>query len=662
MSRDAFYITTAIDYVNAEPHMGHAYEKVGADAMARYQRLRGRRVRYTIGTDEHGQKVAESAAARGLSPQAHVDSIAGRFQEAWRQLEISNDDFIRTTEKRHHASVAELFRRVQLAGDLYLGDYVGWYCKSDETFWPEGKLVEGNCPTCNRPVQKITERNWFFKLSRYTEPLKRHFEVNPEFVLPVGRRQEMLNILEEGLEDLSISRSTFDWGIPFPGAPGHVVYVWFDALINYITSVGFPADEASFGTFWPADYHVIGKDIAKFHTIIWPAMLLAAGLPLPRHVFIHGFVMTPTGKMSKSVGNVIAPGEMAGKYGADALRYTLLREIAWGQDGVISEEILVNRYNRDLANDLGNLLHRIATIVEKHFGGVLPPVSEADAGPLEAELRAAARKAATDAAAGYDVFSFHQALEGAWGLVRAANQYVDRTEPWKWAAGKAGDGKKDALAPDAPTARRRLGTILTLGADALRQAATMLFPVIPGTCQRIRDALGAAGPVVWDSEGLLAGSLAGCRVVRGEPLFPRIEPQSKAEVAVPVKPAAAAKSASARAALAAPPAELAYDDFMKADLRVAKVLEASRVPNADKLLQLKLSLGDGQERQVVAGIAQSYAPEALVGLQVVLVANLKPAKIRGIESHGMILAATDGDGKHRVVTPDGPAPAGGRVK
>ncbi|MBI4868234.1 MAG: methionine--tRNA ligase [Candidatus Wallbacteria bacterium] len=463
MSRDAFYITTAIDYVNAEPHMGHAYEKVGADAMARYQRLRGKDVRFTIGTDEHGQKVAESAAALGLEPQQHVDRIAGRFQEAWKQLEISHDDFIRTTQPRHHKSVAELFTRVQSAGDLYLGDYVGWYCKFEETFWPETKLEQGNCPTCNRPVQKITERNWFFKLSKYTEPLKRHFQSNPEFILPVARRQEMMNILEEGLEDLSISRSTFQWGIPFPGHPGHVVYVWFDALINYITSAGFPDDAPSLARYWPADYHVIGKDIAKFHTIIWPAMLLSAGLPLPAHVFIHGFVLTPTGKMSKSLGNVIAPGEMAGKYGADALRYTLLREIAWGQDGVVSEEILVNRYNRDLANDLGNLLHRIGTQIQKHFGGVVPPVAEGSSGPLESELQQASCEASRAAAAGYEAFAFHQALEGAWGLVRAANQYVDRAEPWKWAAGKWGDGLRLETPPAAEQARARLGTVLSVG-------------------------------------------------------------------------------------------------------------------------------------------------------------------------------------------------------
>lgn len=664
MSRNAFYITTAIDYVNAEPHMGHAYEKVGADAMARYQRLRGRDVQFTIGTDEHGQKVAEAAQAAGITPQAHCDKVSARFVDAWRQLELSHDDFIRTTEPRHHLSVTELFRRIAAAGDLYEGDYIGWYCKFEETFWPESKLVEGKCPTCHRAVEQVAERNWFFRMSKFTQPLLAHFEAHPDFILPVSRRPEMLNIVQEGLEDLSISRANVKWGIPLPSDPAHVVYVWFDALTNYITSVGFPADQARFDAFWPADYHVIGKDIAKFHTIIWPAMLLSAGLPLPKHVFIHGFVLTPTGKMSKSLGNVIAPGEIAARYGADALRYTLLREIAWGQDGVMSEEILQNRYNRDLANDLGNLLHRVTNLVEKHFQGVVP--ASAEPGPFEAELSEAATRAAAAAAAGYDDFAFHQALEGAWGLVRAANQYVDKSEPWKWAAGKAGDGDRSGAVPTPEQAHGRLATILAHGADALRHAATMLAPVIPASSVRIREALGLDGSFQWDSSPTLGAGVVGRKVTKGQPLFPRLELD-----AAPASPAVSVPSAAAKApapaakapapAAAGPVAELAYADFMKADLRVAKVLTAEKVEKADKLLRLTVSLGE-ETRTLVAGIAQSYAPEALVGKTVVVVANLAPAKIRGIESRGMVLAATDAEGRHHVLSPDGEVEPGMKVK
>lgn len=670
MSRNAFYITTAIDYVNAEPHMGHAYEKVGADAMARYQRLRGRDVRFTIGTDEHGQKVAEAAQAAGITPQAHCDKVSGRFVEAWRQLEISHDDFVRTTEPRHHVSVAELFRRIAAAGDLYEGDYIGWYCKFEETFWPESKLVEGKCPTCHRPVEQVAERNYFFRMSKFTKPLLDHFEAHPDFILPVSRRPEMLNIVQEGLEDLSISRANVKWGIPLPSDPAHVVYVWFDALTNYITSVGFPSDQPRFDSFWPADYHVIGKDIAKFHTIIWPAMLLSAGLPLPKHVFIHGFVLTPTGKMSKSLGNAIAPGLLAERYGADALRYTLLREIAWGQDGVMSEEILQNRYNRDLANDLGNLLHRVTNLVEKHCQGVVPASTES--GPLEAELAEAATRAATAAAAGYDEFAFHQALEGAWGLVRAANQYVEKSEPWKWAAGKAGDGDRAGAAPTPERARARLETILAHGADALQLSATMLFPVIPAAAVKIRQALGLEGSFQWDSKPVLGAGVTGRTVTKGQPLFPRLDLEPTAAAVPAAAPATVTAPANAptaptiakattKAAAAAPAIELAYDDFMKADLRIAKVLTAEKVEKADKLLRLTVSLGE-ETRTLVAGIAQSYTPESLVGKTVVVVANLAPAKIRGVESRGMILAATDAEGRHHVVSPDGEVLPGAKVK
>ncbi len=654
MSKDAYYITTAIDYVNAEPHMGHAYEKIGADAMARFKRLQGRDVRFTVGTDEHGQKVAEAAEARGIDPMVHVDATSARFKEAWRELELSHDDFIRTTEERHRRSVEELFRRIEKSGDLFEGDYVGWYCKYDEAFWPETKLVGGNCPTCDRPVDQISERNMFFRLSRYTEPLRKYFDEHREFILPTTRRQEMLNILEEGLEDLSISRANLRWGIPLPGSD-HVLYVWFDALINYITSVGFPDDAEKFQRYWPASVHVIGKDIVKFHSIIWPAMLMSAGLPLPRHVFVHGFVLTPTGKMSKSVGNVIAPGDIARRYGADALRYGLLREISWGQDGIISEEILHNRYTRDLGNDLGNLLHRVLSMIGKHFDGVVPVIDPSTASSLDEELWRGASKARKTVSAAYEEMGFNLALDAAWGLVRAGNQYIDKTEPWKWAAGKLGDQREADETPDTDQARARLGTILASAAEALRQAAVLVAPAIPGAAGKIWHALGIDEPMTWaalDNEGAAAGKTT----VKGQPLFPRMDPPTPKEASSSALLSSEKKSGPKKADAG----EVSYDQFMKTELRVATITLAEKVEKADKLLRIELSLGE-ETRQVVAGIAQSYDPSRLIGMKVVLVANLKPARIRGVESHGMLLASTGADGRHRLIDP-GDVPEGGRIQ
>lgn len=508
MDEKGFYITTAIDYVNAEPHIGHAYEKILADGIARYQRLKGRKVRYTTGTDEHGQKVAEAAERRGVPPKQHVDEVVERFRTAWKMLEVSHDDFIRTTETRHERSVTELFRRIDANGDLFRGTYKGWYCKYEENFWPESKLLPGKlCPECGRSVDEVEEENLFFRLSRYTEPLLKHFRENPDFIIPGTRQPEMLNILEEGLEDLSVSRTTLSWGIPVPGHEGHVLYVWFEALTNYISSAGFPDESGeTFRTYWPADVHVIGKDIAKFHTIIWPAMLMSAGLSLPRHVHIHGFVLTPEGKMSKSRGNVLEPADLAARYGADALRYGLLREIPSGQDGAFSEEILANRYTSDLANDLGNLLHRVVSMMARYFGGTIPSPSSSDSSRPEEdeELIALALRTVEEAGEAYDRYAFNQSLEAIWRLVRAANRYVEITSPWKL------EGERREV-------------VMHNLAEALRIISVLVSPVLPRAATGIRAQLGYGAPMRWDELSSWSTVLAGKTVEKGQPLFPRLE-------------------------------------------------------------------------------------------------------------------------------------------
>ncbi|MEW6489359.1 MAG: methionine--tRNA ligase [Thermodesulfobacteriota bacterium] len=509
---ETFYVTTPIYYVNDVPHIGHAYTTVACDALARYKRAAGCRVFFLTGTDEHGQKVEKAAAERGEKPIDLADRVVTRFQKLWETLEISHTRFVRTTEEAHRRSVHELFRRIQARGDAYLGEYEDWYCTPCETFWTESQLMEGNCPDCNRPTERLKEPSYFFRMSKYQQALLDHIDRHPDFVQPVSRRNEIVSFVKEGLRDLSISRTSFSWGIPVPGDPEHVIYVWFDALINYITGLGFPDEGGDFAAFWPQAVHVIGKDILRFHTVYWPTFLLSAGLPLPRKVFAHGWWTVEGKKMSKSLGNVVDPGAMAAEYGVDAFRYFLLREVPFGLDGDFSREALIHRINADLANDLGNLVSRVLAMLDKYRQGVVPRVVSFGSEALDEELRDSLTGVleAVDQAMGE--LAFHKALTAIWGYVGLVNRYVDATAPW-------------TLAKD-PGRAGRLDQVLYNACEALRAVGLLVFPFLPKTGRELWRRLGVQRPA---DEGRLeelrdwGGLPAGVQTERGESLFPRIE-------------------------------------------------------------------------------------------------------------------------------------------
>ena len=655
-----FYITTPIYYINAEPHLGHAYTTMVADAIARSRRLLGEDVFFLTGTDEHGQKVERAAQKAGLDPHVFADKIAGKYRELFKTLNISNDDFIRTTEPRHIRAAQELWRRVEKRGYLYKAPYEGWYCTVDELFVPEAQIVDGRCPTCGTTVERLSEESYFFRLSAFQEPLLELYRTNPSFLTPEIRRNEMIAFVSAGLRDLSVSRTSFKWGIPVPDDPAHVMYVWFDALTNYLTAVGFADDETRFEKYWPADIHLMGKEIVRQHTVYWPAFLLAAGLPLPKRVVGHGWWLMNEAKMSKSLGNVVHPKGYTDRFGVDALRYFVMREMVVGQDASFTDEVFLTRYNSDLANDLGNVVSRTTTMIQRYCDGVVPAPAALES--LDETLRQRVDAVIASATALVLALDFSGALRDAWSLISDLNKYIVTREPW-------------ALAKD-PSHRARLDATLGNSADVLRVVAALIEPVMPATAARIRLMLGV-GAESW--VGLKSATFpAGAKLGSLEPLFPRMEHtvEELRQMAdnQPIQPAPATDAASNAPAAPAPAAPVApatatastdnrisIDDFMKIDLRVAKVLAAERVPNSKKLMKLSIDVGT-EQRTLVAGIAEAYEADALVGRHVAIVFNLKPAKLMGIESNGMVLAASPDGGKPILVAFDTPPAPGTRVR
>ncbi len=646
-----YFLTTAIDFVNSRPHLGTAYEKVTADIIARYRRLAGWDTHFLMGNDEHSQNVFRKAVEQGKDPLAYCDEMEVVFRDVWKRLDVSFDDFIRTSDARRHKPAVQKMAQACLDnGDIYEGSYEGFYCVGCEAFKQEKDLVEGNCPSHNTKPQWIREKNWFFRLSKYQQPLLKHYEQNPSFIEPDIRRNEILRLVEGGLEDISMSRAGQSWGIPVPFDPTSVVYVWFDALINYAAAVGYGWDEERFKEWWPASLHIVGKDITRFHCVIWPAMLMSAGVALPKQVFGHGWVYFKGERMSKTMGNIVDPLDAAERFGPDPLRLYLAKEIPYGGDGDFTWERFEEKYNADLANNLGNLVNRVASMTERYQKGVIHP---GGGGPLAA---IAAQNVATYKAS-MNVHALHEGAAAAFRLVSAANNYIAETQPW-------------ALAKD-PASADRLNGVLADTAEAIRIAAVLLSPMMPASATEILRRLGDSAPAsqrrldadtAWRSSGEK-------QILNAGALWPRIEADKgvvtvtdeapKTPEALPAQPATPAPPAP----VAPPevPAVITIDDFMKIHLKVAKVLEAERMPKSQRLLKLKVDAGEAEPRTILAGIAESYEPEAMIGKTIVIVANLAPRKMMGIESSGMVLAASP-DGGAAIVLNVEPATPGTRVR
>ncbi len=645
-----YYISTPIYYPSSNLHIGHTYCTVMADAMARFKRLQGYDVMFLTGTDEHGQKIQTKAIEKGVTPQEYVDEIVAGIKDLWATMEISYDDFIRTTEERHMTRVQKIWQRMYEKGDIYKGAYEGLYCTPCESFWTESQLVDGKCPDCGRPVEKASEEAYFFKLSNYADKILKLYDEHPEFLEPETRRNEMRSFIEQGLEDLCVSRCTFDWGIPVPNDPKHVMYVWVDALSNYVTALGGPDDCEKYNKYWPADVHLVGKEIVRFHSIIWPAMLMSADLPLPKQVRGHGWLLLGGEKVSKSKASkgedVIDPVILIDRYGIDALKYFLLREYTFGQDGNFTNEVMLKRINFDLANDLGNLLSRTVSMIEKYCGGVVPQAKTHD--ETDEDLKNIAVSAASRVSDEMDKFAFNMALERIWTVVRRANKYIDEKAPWILAKDEA---KKDEL-----------DTVMNHLAETLRIVSILIYPFMHTTSEKIRKQLGIEGEIIWEDSEVF-DMMNGEQVKKGEQIFPRLDVEKELAELTKIAEAEAARKAAGtvqdpveKAIAGSVPLklkdEIVYGDFDKMDFRVGTILKAEKHPNADKLLVFQVKMGT-EVRQVISGVADSFVPEEMVGKKVVVVANLKPRMLRGLESHGMLLFAGD-DGKNYVVTTDAP--------
>jgi len=648
-----YYITTPIFYPNSSPHIGTAYTTVAADTLARYHRLLGDQVYFLTGTDENAQKIVRTAEANNTDPKVYVDGVVERFKDLWRALEISNDDFIRTTEERHQSVVQLIFTKLYEQGDIYKSEYSGWYCTPCETFWMENKLIDGKCPNadCGRDVELLKEESYFFRLSKYQGALLKYIEEHPEFIQPVSRRNEMIKFIEGGLEDLCVSRTTFQWGIKVPFDPKHVVYVWLDALINYISALGYP-DGQKYQQYWPADVHIMGKDIVRFHAIIWPIILMAIDIPLPKVIYGHGWYLTKDGgKISKSRGNVQDSFALIQRYGSDAIRYFLLREMQVGTDGTYSEDNIVERLNSDLANDFGNFVSRSLAMIVKYREGIVPHPGQD--GPLELELKALSsevKKIVNQSLEGCDPAS---ALEGIWRFVGRCNKYVDETAPWTLAK------KEDQ--------KERLDTVLYTFVECIRIMAILTAPFMPGLPTRICSLLGNDEKLIrWEEADQWGIIDSGIQVQKGEPLFPRIDVSQylteEETKTVDQSQMESIENEVAKTALEFEPIkeEISIEEFSKVDLRVGKVLSAEKVEKTDKLMKLEVEIS-GEIRTIVSGIAKHYSPDDLINQYVVVVANLKPTKLRGITSQGMILAASQGE-VLEVLMINKELPGGSRVK
>ena len=647
MSKKPYYITTAIAYASRKPHIGNTYEVVFTDAVARYKRMQGYDVFFLTGTDEHGVKIEELAKSEGITPKEHVDKVVGEIQDICKLMHISYDGFIRTTDPRHEEVVQKIFKKLYDQGDIYKSEYEGMYCTPCESFWTPSQLVDGKCPDCGREVQSAKEEAYFLRLSKYQQWLEDYIETHPDFIVPEGKKKEMMNnFIKPGLQDLCVSRTTFQWGIPVTFDPKHVIYVWIDALSNYITAMGYDPDGSSdqFKKYWPCDCHVIGKDIMRFHSIYWPVMLHALGLELPRQLFGHNWILFGEDKMSKSRGNVIYASDVVDAFGVDAARYYLLSEMPYGSDGSITYESLIERFNTDLANTLGNLVNRTIAMAQKYFGGVIQPADATE--PVDADLRATALKTVEEVDRLMNQYRMADTLDAVISLARRSNKYIDETMPWVLA-------KDEAQKP-------RLGAVLYNLLESIRFLAVLLQPFMPETAEKIFAQLNTDCKD-YASLSAFGGLHAGDKVGEPVPLFGRIDAEQMIQQLKAKQEAAAAPAQEpAQEAIQLAP-EISIEDFAKVELRVAKVLSAEKVKNSSKLLCIQLDDGMGG-RQVVSGIAKWYKPEDLVGKKVIVVANLKPVKLCGVESNGMICAADLPDGSVRVLFADDSMACGAKIR